>query len=271
MKKFFTVVCLICMLAGAMTLSACGFDSPTSLEDDSQITAIKLIYNDGYAVDLSESDIAFIKEQILSVPDFQADSKILVQSRWEFEFDYTFRITTMRKQFFKKVKTEFVYRFGTTGIYTDGSGKESKTRYENEWTYYTVVNSRRIANTTDDRAAAIRERLDAIVNGERQSKYDAIKSQFISEGFTLRELNGAELVSFPDPNSESAFIVVGAIQGFEAVKESTYESYKIYYTTVENAKDAYYELSGTNCRHNDVFFGYGFIADNDSILNRIFA
>lgn len=271
MKRFFAFMCMVFMLAGAMTLSACGFDSPTSLEDDSQITAIKLIYKDGYTVDLSENDIAFVKEQILSVPNFEADSKILVQNKWKFEFDYTFRITAIRKQLFKKVETEFLYRFGTTGIYTDGSGKESKTRFENEWTYYTIANSRRIANTTDERAAAIRDRLDAIVNGERQRKYDWMKSEFLSNGFELRELNGAELVSLPDPNNEDEYIHVGATKGFEAVKTSTYENYKIYYTTVENAKKAFDRLSGTDCRKNDTFFGYGFIAGTDNILHRLFA
>lgn len=66
-------------------------------------------------------------------------------------------------------------------------------------------------------------------------------------------------------------LIEEAESGFVATKESTGERYLIYYTTVERAKQVYYDLSGFMRNYNDVFFGYADVYSEGAAFDRIFA
>lgn len=274
MKKLSAAFLLIVLAFSTLTLTACSFglDKPYSLEEDSEVTAVTVTCNDGYTFELGKEDIDLIVNEIKSINDnFTTDSKILVQSKWEFEYDYIFTLTVLRKQFFKKTETTMAYALGTIGTYTDSDGKKKNTYSATEWSYHNMANARRTADSTEEKAKAIHERLDGIVSSARQAEYESIKQEFINYGFTVRELESDELLGFDNPFEPGGYFFTRASQGFTATNEDTDEVYTIYYSSRELAKKVYYELDGRkSCRMKDVFIGYGEIIDSEALLNTVF-
>lgn len=253
-KTLLCVLTIICIFA-LIALPACKSGGEKKLDEKSEIVSVSLKLNDGYTTVLNEADGEFIKEQILSLGEFIDDSKILVASKWDYEYDYTFKITFRQKKLFKTTETVLYYRFGTTGIYTDSSGKITERRFDNEWTFLTSVGARRIADTTDERAAAIRERMDSAVASERKARYDEMKQVFSDYGYSVRELGGNELFSFENPFETGTFLVPDASAGFEA-KKSESDCFYVYYCDVKTAKKLFDTLNGACSCYSDVFFGF---------------
>lgn len=266
MKKRLLIFCVVVVVISVcVSFSACRFDSATSLEKDSEIKAVELIYKDGYTIQLDKEGADYIANTIKAIPEFSQDSKILVNNRWEYEYDYTFRITFMRKQFFKKVETTIAYRFGTTGIYTDNSGKQNKRYFENEWTY-TVAGARKIADTDKEKSKEVRAYLDNLASTQREDKFSQIKKTFLDEGYTLRDLEGAELNIVSRPDSDE-FISLYASKGFEANNEKG--TYYVYFADREKAEDFKAQFSAFGGYSNDVFCGYG-SQDGKALISKLF-
>lgn len=253
-KTLLCVLTLICII-GIFTLSGCKSGGEKKLDEKSEIVSVSLTLNDGYTTELSKDDCEFIKEQILSLGEFIDDSKILVASKWDYEYDYLFKVTFTKKKLFKKTETTLYYRFGTTGIYTDSGGKKSERRFENEWTYLTSVGARRITDTTDERAAAIRARMDNLVSAERTARYEKMKQSFSNSGYSVRELDETELFSFENPFEPGTYLVPDASAGFEASK-SEGGSFRVYFCDVKTAKKLFDTLNGACSCYSDVFFGF---------------
>lgn len=267
-KALLCVLTLICII-GIFTLSGCKSGGEKKLDEKSEIVSVSLTLNDGYTTELNKDDCEFIKEQILSLGEFVDDSKILVAKRWDYEYDYLFKVTFTKKKLFKKTETTLYYRFGTTGIYTDSGGKKSERRFENEWTYLTAVGARRITDTTDERAEAIRTRMDSVVSGERRARYEEIKRAFQSNGYSVRDLAEEELFSFDNPFEPDTFLVPDAKFGFEAVNSATGDSCRLFYCDAENAEKMFNSLGGNYSCYSDVFFGFCYNASTLPFLKEV--
>lgn len=268
-KALLCVLTLICII-GIFTLSGCKSGGEKKLDEKSEIVSVSLTLNDGYTTELNKDDCEFIKEQILSLGEFVDDSKILLASRWDYEYDYLFKVTFTKKKLFKKTETTLYYRFGTTGIYTDSGGKKSERRFENEWTYLTAVGARRITDTTDERAAAIRARMDGLVSAERTARYEKIKQSFSNSGYSVRELDETELFSFENPFETGTYLVPDASAGFEASK-SEGGSFRVYFCDAKTAKKLCDTLYSSYSSYSDVFFGVCTDPDSIGILKEVFA
>ena len=294
-KALLCVLTLICII-GIFTLSGCKSGGEKKLDEKSEIVSVSLTLNDGYTTELNKDDCEFIKEQILSLGEFVDDSKILVAKKWDYEYDYLFKVTFTKKKLFKKTETTLYYRFGTTGIYTDSGGKKSERRFENEWTYLTAVGARRITDTTDERAAAIRARMDGgigyaprayggttderaaairarmdgLVSAERTARYEKIKQSFSNSGYSVRELDETELFSFENPFETGTYLVPDASAGFEASK-SEGGSFRVYFCDAKTAKKLCDTLYSSYSSYSDVFFGVCTDPDSIGILKEVFA
>lgn len=268
MKKVLLVILIAVLAACAVMLTACNRDSDR-IDEDSEIVSVTVTAKDGYKFELNSDQIAFVADEIMRAGEFEKDVKTSVVG-WEFEYDYKFSFKVLVKKFlFKKEEKTLTYALGTTKTRTDIMDEQHKGYYKEEWTNFsTMTGSRTIAESTEEGAAAVYELLEGIIAAERQQKFDAMKAQFVAEGFELRELTQDELNGM---YVSDEYLFIGAQQGFEATRESTGESYEIFYTTVDKAKDVYGVFHGKDCRYNDVFVGCGAIPQADSILDRVFA
>lgn len=271
MKKIVLATLLAVLTVCAFTLTACNGDSDR-LNEDSEIISATVTALDGYKFELNAEQASFVADKILRAGEFESDSRTSLVG-WEFDYDYRLTFKVMKKKFlFKKEEESVSYAFGTTKTRTDLTDTQHTMYCENEWTSFSsLTGSRSIAESDEENAAAVRQMLEGIIGSERQQRYDAIKAQFVAEGFTVRDLSDNELMTIPNPSEAGTFVVVDATQGFEASKESTGESFKIFYTTVEKAKNVYGKFFGKNCRKDDAFVGCGTITQPDSILDRVFA
>lgn len=224
MKKVFVGVIVITVLICMLGLTACHFDSNVTLEEDSQIKAVTVKYADGVEIELEQSDIDLVIGEIKSnLDNFRSDEKILVNSKWDYEYDYTFNIKAVRRVMFSKEDINLTYRIGTTGIFTDSSGKKSETRYENEITYL-VAGARWICDGKESAIKNIRERLDSLkadydaqVLAAKEKQYLDFKDALVQNGYTVTDLTESQLLSHIDAYSGESFYL-NASKGFMATK-----------------------------------------------------
>lgn len=261
MKKYIVMVLVCSILISCLGLCACKWDKVNGLEEDSEVTSIKVIYQDGFEYDMTPQEIDFIVSEIKSLGEFTQDSKLIVNNKWSYDYEYTFKLNVKRRQFLKKVDTTMTYHFGTLGTYTDGSGKETQTNYELEWTLMSTASTRKIVNTSEEKASAIRQTLDSIAKNIRDKQYENIKSRFVNLGFMVTELQGNELQSVWHSQKDT-YIDANASSGFEANNPDTGEQYFVYFSNTETAKEFAMSFNGYNSKYYDVFCGYGYLNAN---------
>ena len=266
-KTALAALCLILSLC-ALALTACDSASDR-INEDSEILSVSVTAADGFTFELDDAQTEFVTSVLLRTSEFESDPKTSIIG-WEFAYDYKIRFTVLKRKFlFKKEEQTLSYAFGTTKSRTNALGEQISGHYETEWTSFSpLTGSRSIANSGSEDAAALHEFLEGIIVSERQRKYDDIMAQFVDEGFAVNDLSGNDLLAI---FIGEEWVSVEAQQGFEAVRESTGESYRVFYTTVERAKKVYGFFHGINCRKNDAFVGYGDTMPPDSILERVFA
>ena len=269
MKKLALAMLIAVLIVCAVALTACNRDSDR-INEDSEIVSVKVVAKDGYTFELDSDQIKQLADEILRAGEFESDQKTSVVG-WEFEYDYKFTFKVMKKKFiFFKEEDTLSYALGTTKTRTDIMDTQHKGYYKEEWTNFSsITGSRSIAESTEEGAAAVHAMLEGIIAAQRQQTYDAMKAQFVSEGFAVTDLEGGDLYGFYLPDGD--YVAVGAQQGFRAEKDSTGEVYRIFYTTVEKTKDVYGVYHGKDCRKKDAFVGIGEISGSDCILERIFA
>lgn len=268
MKKILMTALLAVFTVCAVFLTACNRESD-KINADSEIVSVTVTAADGYKFELNAEQTKFVADTILRAGEFEKDVKISVVG-WEFEYDYKFVFKVIEKKFlFKKEEKTVSYALGTTKTRTDTLGEQHKGYHKQEWTNFSsLTGSRVIAESTEQDAAAVHELLQNIIDTERLQKYERIKAQFITEGFAVTDLSGNDLTGI---DGEEEFIFLNARYGFEARKQSSGEYYKVFYVTVQKAKDVFAAFHGRDCRKNDVFVGCGVIPQADSILDRVFA
>lgn len=268
MKKVLLVILIAVLAACAVMLTACNRDSDR-INEDSDILSVSVTAADGFTFELDEAQTDFLTSVMLRTSEFESDSKTSVIG-WEFAYDYKIRITVLERKFlFKKEEKVLSYAFGTTKTRTNALGEQISGYYDTEWTNFsTITGSRSIANSGSEDAAAVHEFFENIILSKRQQNYESMKAQFEAEGFELRDLPQNEISGM---YVEEEYIYLNAKQGFEATKQSTGESYRVYYVTVDKALEVYGAFHGKDCRKNDVFVGCGTIPQAGSILDRVFA
>lgn len=277
MKKFLCVfialaICLTCFTG----MTACHFDSNVNLEEDSQVKAVTVKYADGTEIELGKEDIEVVIGDLKKNLDkFQSDSKILVNKRWEYEYDYVLKIKAVRRVMLSKKDITLEYRFGTTGIYTDSNGKKSQTRYDNEWTHL-IAGARWICNTEQAGADAIRARLDALKaqydvaqKEVYEEKYGEMINLFEKRAFTVRELEQHELSYLADPETDE-YIWLNAEKGFEAADTVNGDRYIVYWSNEEDVKEAFLHFGREFSIMQGVFFGYSY-SSYTTPLTEVFA
>lgn len=277
MKRVFAILISAAVIISCLLgMTACHFDSNVNLEDDSKVKAVTVEYADGAEIELDRQDIDIVIGDIKrNLDNFQSDSKILVNKKWEYEYDYVFKITAVRRVMLSKKDITLVYRFGTTGIYTDGNGKKSRTRYDKEWTHL-IAGARWICDATDSNAEAIRTRMealkaehDAAKNEAYEKNYNDMMSLFEDRGYTVRNLEEYELSYLVDLKTNE-YVWLNAKKAFEATDTDTGDCYKVYWSNEKDAKEAVLHFGNEVSSQHGVFFGYS-LSSHASPMKDVFS